>query len=123
MVDIKTETVPTEYEYFAAPKLDENAYLTAHVTDWQEVIKLGKAFPNLENLVLLDNPIENVNPVDESLKAFSKLRSLNLSGTQIKDWSELEKLRQFPSLKELRTQDIPLLQVYFIAFTFVDFDI
>ncbi|MBI5917312.1 MAG: mucoidy inhibitor MuiA family protein, partial [Bacteroidetes bacterium] len=37
MVDIKSETVPTHYEYFAAPKLDEHAYLTAHVTDWQDL--------------------------------------------------------------------------------------
>lgn len=37
MVDIKTETIPTDYEYFATPKLDENVYLTAHVTDWQDL--------------------------------------------------------------------------------------
>jgi uncharacterized protein (TIGR02231 family) len=36
-VDVKTETVPTFYKYFAAPKLDENAYLTAHITDWQDL--------------------------------------------------------------------------------------
>lgn len=36
-VDIKSEIVPAAYKYYAAPKLDENAYLTAHVTDWQDL--------------------------------------------------------------------------------------
>ncbi len=36
-VDIKQESVPTFYKYFAAPKLEENAFLTAHVTNWQDL--------------------------------------------------------------------------------------
>lgn len=36
-VDIKSESVTATYEYFAAPKLEEAAFLTAYVTDWQEL--------------------------------------------------------------------------------------
>jgi hypothetical protein len=36
-VNIKSETIPASYEYFATPKLDENAFLTAHITDWQDL--------------------------------------------------------------------------------------
>jgi hypothetical protein len=36
-VDIKTETVPAIYEYFAVPKMDKDAFLTAKVTDWQDL--------------------------------------------------------------------------------------
>lgn len=37
VVDIKTTEIPTEYQYFTAPKLDENAYLTALISDWQDL--------------------------------------------------------------------------------------
>jgi len=36
-VDINNFQVPAEYEYYAAPKVDANAYLTAKVIDWQEL--------------------------------------------------------------------------------------
>jgi Domain of unknown function (DUF4139)/N-terminal domain of unknown function (DUF4140) len=36
-VDIKTETVPAIYDYFAVPKMDKDAFLTAKVTDWQDL--------------------------------------------------------------------------------------
>ncbi|HFA48621.1 MAG TPA: mucoidy inhibitor MuiA family protein [Bacteroidetes bacterium] len=37
MVDIKVENVPADYRYFTAPKIEEKAYLTAHIPDWQEL--------------------------------------------------------------------------------------
>ena len=37
MVDIKTNEVTAAYQYFATPKLDENAYLMAQISDWQEL--------------------------------------------------------------------------------------
>lgn len=36
-VDINQFELNASYEYYAAPKLDPNAYLTAKVTDWQEL--------------------------------------------------------------------------------------
>lgn len=35
-VDIKTADMPTEYEYYTAPKLDLAAYLTARVPNWED---------------------------------------------------------------------------------------
>ncbi|NBA87975.1 mucoidy inhibitor MuiA family protein [Emticicia sp. CRIBPO] len=35
-VDVKNQSVPAIYEYYAAPKLEKEAFLTAKVTDWQE---------------------------------------------------------------------------------------
>lgn len=35
-VDVKNQFVPAIYEYYAAPKLEKEAFLTAKVTDWQE---------------------------------------------------------------------------------------
>lgn len=36
-VDIKGQLIPADYEYFAVPKLQKEAYLTAKITDWQEL--------------------------------------------------------------------------------------
>jgi hypothetical protein len=36
-VDIQTFLVPAIYEYLAVPKLDKDAFLTAKITDWQEL--------------------------------------------------------------------------------------
>jgi DNA-binding ferritin-like protein (Dps family) len=35
--EIKRFELPAQYNYFAVPKLDESVYLTAKVTDWQEL--------------------------------------------------------------------------------------
>jgi uncharacterized protein (TIGR02231 family) len=35
--DLKTFSLPADYEYVAVPKLDRDAFLTARVTDWKEL--------------------------------------------------------------------------------------
>ena len=35
--EIKRFELPAQYNYFAVPKLDESVYLTAKITDWQEL--------------------------------------------------------------------------------------
>lgn len=37
VVDIKEQSIPALYEYFTAPKLDKDAFLTAKLVDWQEL--------------------------------------------------------------------------------------
>lgn len=37
MVEIKTEQVPAQYEYFTAPKVSDAVYLTARIAQWQEL--------------------------------------------------------------------------------------
>lgn len=37
LVSIKTYDVPASYRYFAVPKMDENAFLQAQVTNWQDL--------------------------------------------------------------------------------------
>ncbi|MEA5138050.1 DUF4139 domain-containing protein [Arcicella rigui] len=36
-VDIKNQSVPALYEYFAVPKLEKDAFLTAKLIDWQDL--------------------------------------------------------------------------------------
>lgn len=36
-VDIKNQSIPALYEYFAIPKLEKDAFLTAKIVDWQDL--------------------------------------------------------------------------------------
>lgn len=42
---------------------------------------------------------------------FRKLRFLNLNGTLLSTWDEVERLARFPALKSLRIQGCPLFEV------------
>jgi hypothetical protein len=92
---------------------------------------LGTGCPRLELLSLGENPLTTI-PC--STGGFYQLTSLNLNITkvyinlftlfswqhctrldfdfQIKDWNDLDRLRQYPNLKELRVKHCPLLEEY-----------
>ncbi|CAF0770688.1 unnamed protein product [Brachionus calyciflorus] len=81
--------------------------------DWLEVCKLGKSFPNLENLVLSENNLENFNNSDENkpnCELFKNIKILILNKIKLNDWSALDQLREFPQLKHIRMQNIPLVE-------------
>jgi hypothetical protein len=88
-----------------------------NLTDWHEVFKFAKFFPNLENLVLSENSLGDLNLNDEknctNLIQFSKLKAVNLNKLDIKNWSTIDHFRTlFPNLKNIRIKDIPLLIEY-----------
>lgn len=87
--------------------------------------------PNLQLLSLAECPVNTVPsfPTDEGKRIWKCLKfelfemafsfsgpicltSLNLSTTQISSWEEVDKLRNFPSLTELRLQHCPVLRSY-----------
>jgi hypothetical protein len=70
---------------------------------------LGAGCPRLELLSLGENPLTTI-PC--STGGFNQLNSLNLNITKIKDWNDLDKLRKYPNLKELRVKHCPLLEEY-----------
>lgn len=100
------------------------------IEDWQEITKLGYAFPNLETLVLADCPIKSLNICKESEEissnrnyerseeseckscrsinsphdGFRKLKIINLNSTQLATWTDMEKLSKFPQLEYVRVQ-------------------
>lgn len=41
LVDIQSHEVKADYEYFSIPKLDQDAFLVAHVTDWENLSLLS----------------------------------------------------------------------------------
>ncbi|KAJ1522603.1 hypothetical protein ONE63_001783 [Megalurothrips usitatus] len=125
------------------------------ICSWNEVSKLGQAFPVLESLVLADCPLISLDPTMPVLKckaddseesedscsscgsppiqqygrcesecesagpkpysahdAFRHLRSLNVTGTQIASWDDIDRLACFPALHCLRINACPLFEEY-----------
>lgn len=71
--------------------------------------QLGKACPNLELLSLGENPLDSI---PNSSGGLDRLYSLNLNITKIRHWADLDKLRKYPNLTELRVKHCPLLEEY-----------
>lgn len=80
-------------------------------SEWREVLKFGICFPMLENLVLSDNPLSNFSSSSSlnSQNSFKNLEILILNKLNLTEWSAIDQLRDFPNLKHVRIQNIPLL--------------
>ena len=70
---------------------------------------LGTGCPRLELLSLGENPLTSI-PC--STGGLNQLYSLNLNITKISEWTDLDKLRKYPNLTELRIKHCPLLEEY-----------
>ena len=81
-----------------------------HIQNFQAVHDhLGQHCPNLELLSLGENPLTSI---PESAGGLDKMISLNLNITKLADWNDLDKLRGFPSLSDLRIKHCPVLEEY-----------
>ena len=86
-----------------------------YFSSWHEICKFGRCFPNLENLVLSHNDIQDFTTNSATLSTsncFKNLDTLILNKLKINDWSVIDKLGEFASLKHVRLQNIPLLNEY-----------
>jgi len=63
--------------------------------------------PRLEFLSMAECPVNSIPNIQNH-----KLKSLNVSNTGLKSWQEVEKLRNYGSLTELRIQGCPFLDGY-----------
>ncbi|ELU09514.1 hypothetical protein CAPTEDRAFT_44184, partial [Capitella teleta] len=72
---------------------------------------LGRIFPCLENLVMLNNAVTSLASTQKEIReSFPCLKSLNISETELQEWSEVEKIKFFPVLSSVRLQGIQFLQ-------------
>ncbi|GFR87933.1 tubulin-specific chaperone cofactor E-like protein [Elysia marginata] len=79
------------------------------ITEWEEISKLGRSFPNLEYLLLSETDITGLGNPQDIPQCFPNLKSLGLGQTQLKSWEEVEKLVCFPMLTDVRLSGIPFL--------------
>uniref|UniRef100_A0A8W7P148 Ubiquitin-like domain-containing protein n=1 Tax=Anopheles coluzzii TaxID=1518534 RepID=A0A8W7P148_ANOCL len=87
-----------------------------YISEWGEICRIGRVFPQLEALVLADCPLRSLKPTDpqgneseeESHKYFQNLKLLNLSNAKIDSWEDIDRLAEFPSLCNVRLQYWPL---------------
>ncbi|XP_077985883.1 tubulin-specific chaperone cofactor E-like protein [Glandiceps talaboti] len=80
------------------------------VTDFHQICKLGKMFPNLEYLYLVENNIKKLS--GDIPASFPCLKCLSLSCNEISSWEELDGINEFPRLSDIRIKSIPFLDDY-----------
>jgi hypothetical protein len=84
---------------------------------WNEVAKLGQAFPSLESLLLAECPLRELQA--HHTANFPELRFLNVSSTLLDTWEDIDHLRLFAELGSLRITNCPLLEVRSLIFIIV----
>jgi uncharacterized protein (TIGR02231 family) len=103
MVDLQNFTFPASYEYYAAPKIDRDAFLIARVTGWEERNLLsgemnlffegtfvGKSYLDVRNtkdtLDLSLGRDQNIVITREDLKDFSSRKIIGFNREEIRTW-------------------------------------
>ena len=103
MVDLQKHTLPASYEYYAAPKIDRDAFLLARVTGWEELNLLsgemnlffegtfvGKSFLNVRNtkdtLDLSLGRDKGIVITRDDLKDFSSRKVIGFNREEVRTW-------------------------------------
>lgn len=80
------------------------------ISDFSSVsLTLLSQCPGIQFLSLAECPIADLTSLEQLDNIPSGLTSLNVSTTKINCWQEVEKLRRFPGLNDLRIQGCPFL--------------
>jgi uncharacterized protein (TIGR02231 family) len=88
MVDIDGFEVNALYEYYAAPRLQPDAYLTAKIVDWQELNLLpGEANLFFEGTFLGKSVLDVTNAGDTLKLSLGKDKAVVVKRTLVKDFS------------------------------------
>lgn len=92
--EIKTFNLPAQYQYLSIPKIDANAYLTAKITDWQD-LNLFDGELNLffEGAFLGKSLLDLQNASDTLEISLGKDKGINIARKQLKEY----KTKQFLS--------------------------
>ncbi|PIK40436.1 hypothetical protein BSL78_22719 [Apostichopus japonicus] len=78
------------------------------VTSWSEIAKLGQLFPNVENLLLVNNPLSGL--TEDIGGHFACLKQLSTLDTNLSSWEDIDNFNHFPKLTEIQLRGIPLLK-------------
>lgn len=88
-VALQEFTVPAKYEYYAAPKLDNNAFLVARLTDWSNYNLLpGQANIYFGNSYVGQSHINPATTKDTLTISLGRDQNISVSRDVLKDFSE-----------------------------------
>jgi CAP-Gly domain. len=78
------------------------------LTSWSNQVRRFSNWPKLETLILDDNMLTSVEIEVEAQQDFQTLRNLQIAGTLISSWQDIESLSKLPNLNTLRFRKCPL---------------
>ncbi|KAI1729825.1 leucine rich repeat domain-containing protein [Ditylenchus destructor] len=88
-------------------------------SDWSTVLRVLALFPSIQQLYLVENPIQDVFAECPTTKLHTSevcknIRSLSFSDSQLNNWEAIENLAHVGKgkLEDLRLRNIPLLESY-----------
>jgi uncharacterized protein (TIGR02231 family) len=88
-VEVKTMSIPVGYRHFVVPKLSEDVYLTAEMTDWDQYNLLpGDASIYFEGSYVGKSPINPQITTDTMSISLGKDRNVTVQYEQVKDFTK-----------------------------------
>mgnify|MGYP003434296154 FL=1 len=99
-IDIQAVKVNADYEYFAVPKIDRDAFLTANVTDWRELNLLtGEANIFFEGAFLGKTVLDPTYASDTISISLGRDKSVQIQRNKMKEFTQ----RQFLGGNKIET--------------------
>jgi hypothetical protein len=95
-VAIKTQSVPAIYEYFAVPKLEKDAFLTAKIIDWQELNLLEGEVNLFFEGAFLGKSILDIRNANDTLNiSLGRDKSIVIERKKLKEYSKKQFLSSY----------------------------
>ena len=89
MVNLKDYELQSTYEYYAAPKLDKNAFLVGHITNWNTYNFLpGEASTYFQNTYIGKSVIDPTTSGDTLTISLGRDKGIDITREAIKDYTE-----------------------------------
>ncbi|KAL4228756.1 hypothetical protein ACF0H5_011799 [Mactra antiquata] len=105
----KSVDVPPDFSHARALR---TVYMNnSEIDSWDELIKVGRAFPRMQTFNIIGTNVSTIN--DAAIRQdFPIVMVLNISQSKIESWEEIEKVGKFRTLVNLRITEVPFLDQF-----------
>lgn len=91
VMDIQAYNLPASFAYYAAPKLDKDAFLAASITGWEKLNLLpGSTKIYLENSYVGESYINPASAADTLLLSFGRDKRISIKRDKVKDMNTVK---------------------------------
>ena len=105
-ISIKQFTIEAQYQYYAAPKIDPSAFLTANIVNWQEYdLQSGEASLYFEGTSISKTYIDLATSGDTLSLALGKDNSIRIARKLVKEFSS----KKFISSNRVETKQYQII--------------